>query len=429
MKILITGTTGESMPPPYGGVPKLCLLIAGVWKKLGHEVAITFVYRPDDADELSAGAKYFFEYESKPDKIKKSVYLLKYFFKNPFLYFNLLFSYLKIFPKFSTEALLYSAYGIQMYDVIDSFKPDVILSEAALIKTFMVAKVAKKLKIPVIFDTYAEIHDLSMGVNKNLNEIGRKNYWEEFLKLSDFIIAPGPHCCRGPLTYAPKEKIDFVYDGSDYGMLKLDISNDKHELRNMMKLPKDQFLVGNVGAFEARKGHDHLILAVSRLSKQGHNIGAVICGGSGDRTKWVNLAREEGVLDRIHFFGRLSQFDLGRVLKSLDAFSDLENTPRACGLTMAILEGMAMGLPVVIYDNKEMYEIVKEGENGFVVPVDDIVALSDAILKMSQLPEEIRKKMGDRSSLEAKRIDINFTANGKLELFKKVINNYKKNTV
>ncbi len=423
MKILITGTTGESMPPPYGGVPKLCLLIAGVWKKQGHEVAITFVYRPDNADELGAGAKYFFEYESKPNKIKKIVYLLKYFFKNPVLYFYLLFSYFKILPKFSIEALLYSAYGIQMYDVIDNFKPDVVLSEAALIKTFMVAKVSKKLKIPVIFDTYAEIHDLSMGVNKNLDERGREKYWGEFLKLSDFIIAPGPHCCRGPLAYAPKEKIDFVYDGSDYGILKLDIGNDKAELRNIMKLPRDQFLIGNVGAFEARKGHDHLILAVSRLAKKGHNIGAVICGGSGDRTKWINLAREEGVLDRIHFFGRLSEIDLGRVLKSLDAFSDLENTPRACGLTMAILEGMAMGLPVVIYANKEMYEIVKEGENGFVVPVDDVEALSDAILKMSQLPIEVRTQMGNRSSLEAKRIDIDFTANGKLELFKKVINN------
>src|SRR3989344_2250698 len=99
MKILITGTTGESMPPPYGGVPKLCLLVAGVWKKLGHEVAITFVYRPDNADELGAEAQYFFEYESKPTKIKKIIYFFKYFFKNPALYFYLLFSYLIILPK------------------------------------------------------------------------------------------------------------------------------------------------------------------------------------------------------------------------------------------------------------------------------------------------------------------------------------------
>ncbi len=425
MKILITGTTGESMPPPYGGVPKLSLLCAGVWKKLGHEVALTFVWRPENADELGAGAEYFFEFDSKPSKTKKVVYLLKYIISNPFLYLTLLFSYIRIYPKFSTEVLLYPAYGIQMEGVIKKFKPDVILSEAALIKTFMVAKVARRNKVPVIFDTYAEIHDLSMGVNKNLNEIERRKYWLEFLKLSDYIIAPGPYCCRGPLMYAPKEKIDFVYDGSDYGILKLDISDNKSELRDIMNLPKDQFLIGNVGAFEARKGHDHLIMAISKLAKQGHNIGAVICGGSGDRTKWINLAKEQGVEDRIHFFGRLSELDLGRVLKSLDAFSDLENTPRACGLTMAILEGMAMGNPVVIYANREMFEIVKEGENGFIAPIDDIEALSKAMLKMSQLPLETRLEMGKKSSEWARKIDIDFTAKGKLEIFKKVISNYK----
>jgi glycosyltransferase involved in cell wall biosynthesis len=425
MKILITGTTGESMPPPYGGVPKLSLLCASEWKKLGHQVALTFVWRPENADELGAGAEYFFEFDSKPNKPKKIVYLLKYLASNPFLYFSLLFSYAKLLPKFSMETILYPAYGVQMEGVIKKFKPDVILSEAALVKTFMVSRVARRNKIPVIIDSYAEIHDLSMGVNKNLDEIERRNYWVEFLKNADFIIAPGPYCCRGPLTYAPKEKVDFVYDGSDYGVLKLDLSDDKGELRDLMKLPRDQFLIGNVGAFEARKGHDHLIKAVGMLKKQGANVGAVICGGSGDRTKWINLAKEEGVEDRIHFFGRLSELDLGRVLKSLDAFSDLENTPRACGLTMAILEGMALGNPVVIFANREMFEIVKEGENGFIVPIDDTEALSKAILKMSQLPVETRLKMGKTSSEWARKIDIEFTAKGKLEIFKKVINNYK----
>ena len=208
-------------------------------------------------------------------------------------------------------------------------------------------------------------------------------------------------------------------------MLKLDLGDDKGVLRDLMKLPRDQFLIGNVGAFEARKGHDHLIKAIGMLKKQGHNVGAVICGGSGDRTKWINLAKEEGVEDRIHFFGRLSELDLGRVLKSLDAFSDLENTPRACGLTMAILEGMALGNPVVIFANREMFEIVKEGENGFIVPIDDTEELSKAILKMSQLPVETRLAMGKISSEWARKIDIEFTAKGKLEIFKKVINNYK----
>ena len=410
------------MPPPYGGVPKLSLLVAGAWKKMGHQVGVSFVYRPKNADDFNAGAEYFFEYNSKPDKLKKALFLLKYFLRNPFLYFFLLLNYLKISKRFSIEAVLYSAYGVYMDKVIDSFGPDIILSEAALIKTFMIAKIAKRRKIPVVFDTYAEIHDLSMGINKNLDDKKRFHYWKSFLSLADLIIAPGPHCCRGPLTYLPKEKVEFVYDGSDYSLCKLDVSESIESLRDMLHLPREQFLIGNVGAFESRKGQDYLIKAVAKLSKSGYSVGAVICGGSGDPTKWKKLAEEEEVSGNIHLFGRLSELDLARVLKSLDAFSDLENTPRACGLTMAILEGMAMSLPVVIFSNREMFEIVKDGENGFIVPIDDIDALAEAILKMHNLSLEARQNMGARSAVLARRIDIDFTANGKLELFKKLIN-------
>ena len=426
MKILITGTTGESLPPPYAGIPKLSLLVAGIWNKQGHKIGLTFTYHHDKEDDLEAGAEYFFEYNSKPDKLKKIFFLMRWFFANPFLYKKLLRNYLKADPHIFSEAILYPAYGVFMDRIFSIFKPDIVLSEAALIKTFMVAQIARRRKVPVVFDTYAEIHDLSMGANKRLSEKERKNYWESFLGLADFIITPGPYCSRGPLTYLPKEKVEFVYDGSDYKLLNLDISGGRQSLRDSLKLPRDSFLIGMVGAFEARKGHDHLIRAIAKLSKLGYPIEAVICGGSGDSTSWRNLAKEEGVEDKIHFFGRLSELELAKVYKSLDVFSDLENSPRACGLTMSILEGMAMSLPVVIYNNKEMLEIVHEGENGFIVPINDIDALSNAILKMYQLSPEKRREMGARSSVYARKIDIDFTAHGKMELFKKIINNFNK---
>ncbi len=414
------------MLPPYGGIPKLSLLSAGVWKGGGNEVALTFTYCPVKPDDLGAGAEYFFEYNSNPDKFKKILFLLKYFFANPFLYLNLLKSYLKIYPRLSPEVILYSAYGVFIDKIFSIFKPDIVLSEAALIKTFMAARIAKRRKVPIVFDTYAEIHDLSIGVNTHLNEGERKRYWESFLNLADFIITPGPYCSRGPLTYLPKEKVEFVYDGSDYSLCKFDVSEDRQSLRDSLKLPQESFLVGNVGAFESRKGQDHLIKATGKLSKLGYPIEVVICGGSGDPTKWKILAREEGIKNKIHFFGRISELDLAKVYKSLDLYCDLENTPRACGLNMAILEAMAMGLPVVIYDNKDMMEVIRGGENGLAVPVNDIDALSNAILKMYQLPPEKRKEMGVKSSAFARKIDINFTAENKMILFKKIINNFNK---
>lgn len=426
MKILITGTTGESMPPPYGGVPKLSLLVAGVWKKMGHSVAINFVYRPTKSDDLGAGAEYFFDFSSKPTKFKKILFLLKNFFRNPILYAKLFASYYRISSGHAlSETILYSAYGVHMDKIIEAWKPDIILAEAVLIKTYMVAVVARRRGIPIVYDSYAEVHDLSMGINKHLDEAQRVKYWKPFLELADLVVSAGPLCCRGPLTYLPKEKVTYVYDGSDYSLCNLDIKDDVGALRDLLKLPKDQFLIGNVGSFELRKGHDYLIRAIAILVKQGHKVGAVICGGSGDSTKWRELATQEGVENNIHFFARLSELDLARVYKSLDAFSDLENTPRACGFTMSVLEGMAMGLPVVVFENPELFEAVKEGVNGFSVPISDTEALALAILKMQQLSPERRREMGQDASVRAKRIDIAFTAQGKMDLFNQILNSRK----
>jgi hypothetical protein len=62
------------MPPPYGGIPKVSLLYARTWKKMGNTVAVTFVYRPENADDFGANAEYFFEYKTKPNKFKKRLF-------------------------------------------------------------------------------------------------------------------------------------------------------------------------------------------------------------------------------------------------------------------------------------------------------------------------------------------------------------------
>ena len=60
LRILVTGTTGDSMPPPYVDVQNISLLYSKAWKRLGHNIGVTFVYRPDNSDDLGAKADYFF---------------------------------------------------------------------------------------------------------------------------------------------------------------------------------------------------------------------------------------------------------------------------------------------------------------------------------------------------------------------------------
>src|SRR3990167_2651018 len=215
MRILISGSTGKSMPPPFGGIPKISLLYARTWKKLGHDVAITWVYRPENADDHGANVRYFFEYGSKPNKYKKSLFLLRYCLRNPILYLDLLASYWRGYPKLSTELILYAAYGVCVDTVIESFKPDIITCQAALIKTFMVASVAKKRGVPVVYEPYAEIHAQDMGVNKTLDKDGQKQFWQPFLNMADMVIGMD-NCSVGALNYLPPERVKVFYDACDH---------------------------------------------------------------------------------------------------------------------------------------------------------------------------------------------------------------------
>ncbi len=412
------------MPPPYGGVPKVSLLYARAWREMGHQVAVTFVYRPEHADDHGAEAEYFFEYGSKPNKFKKALFLLKYFLKNPPLYLYLLRSYYALYPHLTTETVLYAAYGVQMDGVLEAFKPEVIMSQGVLIKTFMVSKLAQRRGIPITYVTYVEIFDQNMGVNKHLSDAQQVKYWTSFLEMADFVITIS-RSPKGVLRYLPKERIKVFYDTCDFSAYQQPIHESKQELRAELGLPAEMFLCGMVGAFHYRKGHHHLIQALGLLKKQGYTIGAAICGGTRnfeeDVAKWRSLAKEQGVAEQVFFFANFGEAQLRRLHKSIDLYCNLSHSTRSCGLDLALLEAMASGLPVVVYDNAELSDAVPEEKNGYLIKTGDIEAVAGAILKMYQKTPEELAHMGAISKALTAKTDIHETAKIHIDWFNELL--------
>jgi glycosyltransferase involved in cell wall biosynthesis len=420
MKILITGTTGNSLPPPYGGIPKLVLMSAREWKKAGHDVAITFSYFPEKGDDFGVNAEYFYEYKKEPKKVSKVLFLIRYLLRNPKLYFILLKSHYILSPHISAELILACAYGVYLDGIFEKFRPDIVLGQAALIKTFMAAEIANRRNIPIIYDVYAEVREGFMGENKYLTENARKLYWTEFLNKADLVLGMD-NCSVELRSYLSDEKLKEFWDTGDYVFYSQKIPMTRHELREYFKLPQQKFLVGAVGMFELRKGHDHLIRAVAALAKQGYDIGVVICGGSPKGVnKWKEVAKEHGLEDGTFFFSSLSELDLAKLHRAINVYTNLSNTQRMCGYDLALIEAMSSGLPLVVYENGALPKTVSGG-NGYVVPMNKISGVSEAILKCYNLTEEERVVMGNISAEFASKIDIRITAGIKLGWFEDVI--------
>ena len=97
----------------------------------------------------------------------------------------------------------------------------------------------------------------------------------------------------------------------------------------------------------------------------------------------VSLARELGVLDAIDFAGRVGSGELGLYYRSARVLL----VPSAYeGLPMVILEAMQHGLPVVATRVSGHPEVIEDGTNGLLVPLDDPAAMAGAALRILQDP-------------------------------------------
>jgi glycosyltransferase involved in cell wall biosynthesis len=118
-------------------------------------------------------------------------------------------------------------------------------------------------------------------------------------------------------------------------------------------------------------------------------VDAQIVGEGPERQNLERLA------DTLHLLPDVVQFtgatdDMARVYRSADVVvlcSDWEGTPNV------LLEALACGLPVIASDVGGVSEIVKHGENGFLVPPGDVEQLVEHARRLAQSPQR-RAEMG-----------------------------------
>jgi glycosyltransferase involved in cell wall biosynthesis len=148
------------------------------------------------------------------------------------------------------------------------------------------------------------------------------------------------------------------------------------------------------GKLMARKRPLHLIQAYERMAHR-DRVAVVFMGDGAERAmleSYVKSRRLEGV----HFLGFVNQTRMPQVYGASDVLV-LPSTYDPRGTV--VNEAMACGLPIVISNMVGVWgdgDIVREGENGFVVPVGDIDRLA-GVLDALASDSDLRARMGARS--------------------------------
>lgn len=146
--------------------------------------------------------------------------------------------------------------------------------------------------------------------------------------------------------------------------------------------------VGMIGHLLDYKGWDDFIRVAKILTDDDHDVVWHVVGEGPERASLEAMARDLGIADRVVFHGLLH--DVTPILAGLDLFLF---TSHREGLSVAVLEAMSAGLPVVATDVGGIADQVIEGENGFIVRDGDVAAAA-ARVRTLLTDDALRDRLG-----------------------------------
>ena len=173
----------------------------------------------------------------------------------------------------------------------------------------------------------------------------------------------------------------------------------RRELRGQWGIDTDRVVAAYVGRLAAEKGVDILLAAISHLAARGNPVDVVIAGDGKKRHLVENfIAHGEGG-DRCRLLGFVD--DVASLLSAVDM---LVAPSRWEGWPLAVGEAMAAGLPVIATDLPGVRELVVDGRTGILVERENVVALSEAIIRLAG-EAQLRDRLGEAGT---KRISEKF---------------------
>ncbi|MCU6747759.1 MULTISPECIES: glycosyltransferase [Lachnospiraceae] len=161
---------------------------------------------------------------------------------------------------------------------------------------------------------------------------------------------------------------------------------------------KDTIVIGNIKLLAPKYGIKETILAFEKLlkdediKKSGKSIVLEIYGDGEQKQELEHLIRDKELQDCVFLKGRIPNTQVPATLKHIDifcAFSQLNSE----SFGVAVVEAMAMEVPVVVSDADGLKEVVKTGKTGYVIQRKDIEGCKEA-LKELVLDQSLRNEFG-----------------------------------
>jgi glycosyltransferase involved in cell wall biosynthesis len=191
---------------------------------------------------------------------------------------------------------------------------------------------------------------------------------------------------RKELKLAGTKKIMILYNGIDLD--RFTVKNSGSNMRADLGISPDAPVAGTVGSLFEVKGIPYLLRAVKKVVSYFPDFKLLIAGEGNQEPFLKQETAALGLKDNVIFLGLRD--DIPAVLNIIDVYvcSSLSE-----GLSIAILEAMAMEKPVVATKVGGNPELIVPGENGYLIPSEDPEPIAEKIIVLLK-DKSLREKMG-----------------------------------
>lgn len=302
--------------------------------------------------------------------------------------------------------------------VIDEFQPDVIHIQMLMWIGQAAMRYGNKYGIPIVSTNHAMPENLMDNlrllapVAKPINYM-LKQYGKRFHAKADLVTMPTQSAIDMFNISMPKpmRAISNGVNLSDFTP-----GQAPPELYEKFDIPVDKPIVTYVGRLDVEK---HLWVLMDAFLQLSHQTDAhlLIVGSGGDLENLQLMAERYGILPKVTFTGRVSDEEIQQLHRVGTVFA----MPSPAELqSIATLEAMASGKPVVAVDAGALRELCQDGRNGVLCPEDDVDAVAAGLRKIL-LDDSLRERMSQESLAIAKTHDIEHTLDQFEALYKEVM--------
>ncbi len=253
--------------------------------------------------------------------------------------------------------------GAALSERIEAFQADIIHAHHPFLLGDTALRIAMNKNVPIIFTHHTRYEDYTHYVpfSETLKEVAIQ-VPTHFANLCDGVIAPSESLARTIRRRGVTTPMTVIPTGID---VQAFATADGARFRKRMKLPADALVIGHVGRIALEKNLGLLAEAVALFLKKEPAARFLVVGDGPWREELKAVFEKHGVAERLLLAGKRTGSVLREAYRAMDVFVF---TSKSETQGMVVAEAMAAGMPVVALNASGVREVVRDGENGLLLP-------------------------------------------------------------